>query len=226
MEILRVEHVSKIYEVYSEGVLALDDVSFTVETGEFIAITGTSGSGKSTLMHLIGGVDVPSKGNIIVNGIDISSLSNHQLALYRRRQVGLIYQFYNLIPMLNVRANILLPLELDRKLPDEKKLKQILKLLGLEEKVSSYPNHLSGGQQQRVAIARALMTSPALLLADEPTGNLDSKNSAEIIRLLRQSNQEMGQTVLIVTHDEKVARQTDRIIELADGKIVRDERLL
>ena len=226
MEILKLEHVSKIYEVYTEGVLALDDVSFTVNKGEFIAVTGTSGSGKSTLMHLIGGVDIPTKGKITVNGTDVSSLTKHQLALYRRQQVGLIYQFYNLIPMLNVRANILLPLELDRKIPDEKKLKHILKLLGLEEKISSYPNHLSGGQQQRVAIARALMSSPSLLLADEPTGNLDSKNSEEIIRLLRQSNQEMGQTVLIVTHDEKVARQTDRIIELADGKIVRDERLL
>ena len=226
MPILRVENLSKTYQVYTEGVRALENVSFTVEKGEFVAVTGTSGSGKSTLMHIIGGVDTPTSGKVFVDGVDVFAQKRGQMALYRRRKVGLIYQFYNLIPMLNVKANIILPLELDKKTPDEARLKSVLKLLGLEDKESSYPNHLSGGQQQRVAIARALMTSPALLLADEPTGNLDSKNSAEIIRLLRESNQKFGQTVMIVTHDENVAKQTDRIIEICDGRIVRDERLI
>lgn len=226
MSVLQVDHLIKYYEIYNESVRALDDVSFSVEKGEFVAITGTSGSGKSTLMHLIGGVDTPTGGAVYVDGIDVFSQSRKQLAEYRRRKVGLIYQFYNLIPMLNVRENILLPIELDRKTPDAQKLKYILKMLGLDEKISSYPHHLSGGQQQRVAIARALMTEPTLLLADEPTGNLDSQNSAEIMRLLRKSNQELGQTILIVTHDEKVAAQADRVIEFLDGKIVRDEKLL
>ena len=226
MPILRVENLSKTYQVYTEGVRALENVSFTAEKGEFIAVTGTSGSGKSTLMHIIGGVDTPTSGKVFVDDVDVFSQKRGQMALYRRRKVGLIYQFYNLIPMLNVKANILLPLELDKKTPDEARLKSVLKLLGLEDKESSYPNHLSGGQQQRVAIARALTSSPALLLADEPTGNLDSKNSAEIIRLLRESNQKFGQTVMIVTHDENVAKQTDRIIEICDGRIVRDERLI
>ena len=226
MPILRVENICKTYQVYTEGVRALENVSFTVEKGEFVAVTGTSGSGKSTLMHIIGGVDTPTSGKVFVDDIDVFAQKRGQMALYRRRKVGLIYQFYNLIPMLNVRANILLPLELDKQIPDEARLKSTLKMLGLDDKESSYPNHLSGGQQQRVAIARALMSSPALLLADEPTGNLDSKNSAEIIRLLRESNQKFGQTVMIVTHDEKVAKQTDRIIEICDGRIVRDERLI
>lgn len=226
MSVLQVDHLIKYYEIYNESVRALDDVSFSVEKGEFVAITGTSGSGKSTLMHLIGGVDTPTGGAVYVDGIDVFSQSRKQLAEYRRRKVGLIYQFYNLIPMLNVRENILLPIELDRKTPDAQKLKYILKMLGLDEKISSYPHHLSGGQQQRVAIARALMTEPTLLLADEPTGNLDSQNSAEIMRLLCKSNQELGQTILIVTHDEKVAAQADRVIEFLDGKIIRDEKLL
>lgn len=226
MPVLQVDHLVKCYEIYNESVRALDDISFSVEKGEFVAITGASGSGKSTLMHLIGAVDTPTSGSVYVDGINVFSQSRKQLAEFRRRKVGLIYQFYNLIPMLNVKENILLPLELDRKIPDEQKLKFILKMLGLDEKVSSYPHHLSGGQQQRVAIARALMTEPSLLLADEPTGNLDSKNSAEIIRLLRKSNQDLGQTILIVTHDEKVAAQTDRVIEFLDGKIIRDEKLL
>ena len=226
MSILQVEHLIKHYEIYTEAVRALDDVSFSVEKGEFVAITGTSGSGKSTLMHLIGAVDTPSSGTVCVDGVDVFSLSRKQLAEYRRRKVGLIYQFYNLIPMLNVRENILLPLELDGKTPDTQKLKMILRMLGLEEKVSSYPHHLSGGQQQRVAIARALMTEPMLLLADEPTGNLDSRNSAEIIRMLRRSNQELGQTILIVTHDERIALQAYRVIEMMDGKIIRNEKIL
>ena len=226
MSVLQVDHLIKHYDIYNESVRALDDVSFSVEKGEFVAITGTSGSGKSTLMHLIGGVDTPTGGTVYLDGIDVFSQSRKQLAEYRRRKVGLIYQFYNLIPMLNVRENILLPIELDRKTPDAQKLKYILKMLGLDEKISSYPHHLSGGQQQRVAIARALMTEPTLLLADEPTGNLDSQNSAEIMRLLRKSNQELGQTILIVTHDEKVAAQADRVIEFLDGKIIRDEKLL
>ncbi len=224
MAILRVEHLSKIYSTYADKVRALDDLSFTVETGEFTAITGSSGSGKSTLLHIIGAIDTPSNGKIIVNDIDVFSQSQKALTLYRRRTVGLIYQFYNLIPMLNVRENILLPLELDRKKADENKFKSILHMLGLEEKTSSFPNHLSGGQQQRVAIARALMTTPAVLLADEPTGNLDSKNTAEVIQLLRTTNRTLGQTVLIVTHDDHIAQQADRIIELSDGKIIRDEK--
>lgn len=226
MSILQVDHLIKHYKIYTEAVRALDDVSFSVEKGEFVAITGTSGSGKSTLMHLIGAVDTPTSGTVYVDGVAVFSLSRKQLAEYRRRKVGLIYQFYNLIPMLNVRENILLPLELDGKAPDTQKLKRILRMLGIEEKVSSYPHHLSGGQQQRVAIARALMTEPMLLLADEPTGNLDSKNSAEIIRMLRKSNQDLGQTILIVTHDERIALQADRVIEMMDGKIIRDEIIL
>lgn len=226
MPILEVCHLSKYYEVDTAAVRALDDLSFSVEKGEFVAVVGTSGSGKSTLMHLIGGVDTPTKGRIIVDGVDVFGQKRSQLARYRRCKVGLIYQFYNLIPMLNVRDNIVFPLALDRKAPDGDKLKNTIRLLGLEDKLSSYPNHLSGGQQQRVAIARALMSEPAVLLADEPTGNLDSKNSAEIMRLLRLSNQTLGQTILIVTHDEAVARQADRIIELSDGKLIRDERLI
>ena len=219
MPILQVDHLVKHYEVYTSCVRALDDVSFTVEKGEFVAITGTSGSGKSTLMHLIGGVDTPTSGKIYVDGVDVFSQSRGKLAVYRRRKVGLIYQFYNLIPMLNVRANILLPLELDRKTPDEKKLKSILKMLGLEEKVSSYPNHLSGGQQQRVAIARALMTEPALLLADEPTGNLDVENALEVAVILKKAAQKHNQTIIMVTHDRQMAEYADRILHIEDGVV-------
>ncbi|MBQ9113230.1 MAG: ABC transporter ATP-binding protein [Clostridia bacterium] len=223
MNILTVEELTKEYNAFGAQTMALDHVSFTVEAGQFVAITGTSGSGKSTLLHLIGGVDVPTSGKVTVDGEDVYSLSQKKLAAFRRRKVAIIYQFFNLLPMLNVRSNILLPLELDGRHCEEKRLKEILGLLGIADKDLHYPNQLSGGQQQRVAIARALVTSPALLLADEPTGNLDSANSSEIVRLLRESNQSLGQTIIMVTHDKDVARQADRIIEISDGKIVKDD---
>ncbi len=224
MSILSVEHLTKTYEVYGNETVAVDHISFTVEAGEFVAITGRSGSGKSTLLHLIGAVDIPTSGRVIVDGIDVFTQRPGQLAAYRRRQVGIIYQFYNLLPMLNVSENIRLPSELDGKPCDPKRLKDIMGMLGIANKEFHYPNQLSGGQQQRVAIARALMTAPALLLADEPTGNLDSANSAEIIRLLRESNRKLGQTVLLVTHDPTIAGEADRVIEISDGRIIRDER--
>lgn len=222
MPILEVKDLYKTYGKDYREVTALNGVSFSVNKGEFIAIVGTSGSGKSTLMHLIGGVDSPTKGNIIVNGQDISEFSEKELTLYRRKKVSIIYQFYNLMPMLNVRENITLPLELDGKIVEDKELLSILKLLGIEDKEFHYPGHLSGGQMQRVAIARALITNPAILLADEPTGNLDSKNTREIMQLFRDSNEKYNQTIIIVTHDENVAKMADRIIQIEDGKIVKD----
>ena len=222
MPILTVQNLTKTYTVVNSDTTVLDHVSFTVEEGSFVAIIGTSGSGKSTLLHLLGGVDQPSSGSVIVDGEDIFSLSEKELSRYRRQKVSVVYQFYNLLPMLNVRSNVLLPLELDGRRPDERQFQSILRLLGMEEKEFYYPNQLSGGQQQRVAIARALMTEPKILLADEPTGNLDSKNSAEIISLLRESNRRLNQTILLVTHDSRIAEQADRILEISDGKIIRD----
>ncbi len=224
MSILKVEHLTKKYDVYGEETIAVNDVSFTVEKGEFVAITGTSGSGKSTLLHLIGAVDRPTSGRVFVDGLDVYAQKAKDLAAYRRQKVAIIYQFYNLLPVLNVNENIRLPLELDGRACDEDQLKRVMRMLGIAEKEFHYPNQLSGGQQQRVAIARALMTSPSLLLADEPTGNLDSANSTEIIRLLRESNHSLGQTILLVTHDPQIAANADRVIELSDGRIIRDER--
>lgn len=222
MSILAVNNLTKIYTVGGDTTAALDHVSFSVEEGSFVAIVGTSGSGKSTLLHLIGGVDRPTEGSVFVDGKDIFEMNESGLSEHRRRTVSVIYQFYNLLPMLNVKANITLPLELDGKLPDGKRLDEILRFLGLEEKRFHYPDQLSGGQQQRVAIARSLMTSPKLLLADEPTGNLDSRNSAEIISLLKKSNRKLKQTILLVTHDMSIAEQADRIICISDGKIAED----
>ena len=222
MSILTVNNLTKIYTVGGDTTAALDHVSFSVEEGSFVAIVGTSGSGKSTLLHLIGGVDRPTEGSVFVDGKNIFEMNESGLSEYRRRTVSVIYQFYNLLPMLNVKANITLPLELDGKLPDGKRLDEILRFLGLEEKRFHYPDQLSGGQQQRVAIARSLMTSPKLLLADEPTGNLDSRNSAEIISLLKKSNRKLKQTILLVTHDMSIAEQADRIICISDGKIAED----
>lgn len=222
MSILTVNNLTKVYTVGGDTTAALDHVSFSVEEGSFVAIVGTSGSGKSTLLHLIGGVDRPTEGSVFVDGKDIFEMNESGLSEYRRRTVSVIYQFYNLLPMLNVKANITLPLELDGRLPDGKRLDEILRFLGLEEKRFHYPDQLSGGQQQRVAIARSLMTSPKLLLADEPTGNLDSRNSAEIISLLKKSNRKLKQTILLVTHDMSIAEQADRIICISDGKIAED----
>ena len=222
MSIVTVDNLAKTYTVYDNETRALDGISFEVEKGQFVAIIGTSGSGKSTLLHLLGGVDTPTSGRVIIDGADIYTLSQKELAAFRRRRVALIYQFYNLLPMLNVRSNILLPLELDGQKPDERELARILSLLGIADKEFHYPNQLTGGQQQRVAIARACITKPAILLADEPTGNLDSKNSAEIMDLLTAANRELGQTIIMVTHDMAVARRADRIIEVEDGKIVSD----
>lgn len=223
MEIVKVEHLTKTYGNSDNMVKALDDVSFTVNTGEFIAIIGPSGSGKSTLLHMLGGVDKPSSGKIYMNGCDVYAQNDEELAIFRRRQVGLIYQFYNLIPVLNVWENITLPVLLDGKEIDNERLEDLLYLLKLNDRKQHLPNQLSGGQQQRVSIGRALMNSPSIVLADEPTGNLDSKNSQEIVDLLKMSNKKYGQTLIIITHDENIALQADRIITLEDGAILRDE---
>lgn len=222
MNILEVKHLTKTYGEGNTLVKALDDISFEVQHGEFVAIVGPSGSGKSTLLHILGGVDVPTEGQVIVDQTDISTLDETALAIFRRRQIGLIYQFYNLIPILTVEENLTLPLLLDGNKPDQRQLKDLVERLGLEKRLRHLPNQLSGGQQQRVSIGRALMNNPALLLADEPTGSLDSQNSAEIISLLRSFNQEFNQTVIIITHDEKIALSADRVIEIEDGKIVKD----
>lgn len=223
MKILETKNLCKTYGEGDTLVKALDNVSFSVEQGEFIAIVGPSGSGKSTLLHILGGVDVPTSGEVIINGIKISDLDETALAIFRRRQIGLIYQFYNLIPILTVEENLTLPLLLDGRKPDQKQIEMLVEKLGLENRLKHLPNELSGGQQQRVSIGRALLNSPALLLADEPTGNLDSENSKEIIKLLRQFNKENKQTVIIITHDERIALSADRVIEINDGKILRDE---
>ena len=219
MEILKVENLTKTYGRKDTEVVALDKVSFTVNKGEFIAIVGASGSGKSTLLHLIGGVDKPTSGNVYINGKNIYNLSKDEMAIFRRNKIGLIYQFYNLIPILNVKENITLPCDLDGKKVDEKRLNEIIRMLGLENREGHLPNELSGGQQQRVAIGRALINNPSIILADEPTGNLDSKASKEIIDLLKDSNKKYNQTILLITHDENIAKQTDRIITIKDGKI-------
>ncbi len=225
MEILRVENLSKRYGKDSTLVEALKDVSFSVSKGEFVAIVGPSGSGKSTLLHILGGVDKPTSGHVYVEGTDVFSLNENNLAIFRRRQVGLIYQFYNLIPILNVKENISLPVLLDGKEPDQKYLQELIETLGLENRVNHLPNELSGGQQQRVSIGRALIYHPSLLLADEPTGNLDSKSSHEIMELLEISNRKYGQTIIMITHDENLAMHANRIITIEDGRIVRDEKV-
>ena len=225
MEILRVEHLNKIYGSGDTAVHALDDVSFTVEKGEFVAIVGPSGSGKSTLMHILGGVDSPTSGKVFVDGTEIGTLDETELAIFRRRQIGLIYQFYNLIPVLNIKENITLPLLLDGREVDEKSLSDLVSSLGLTDRLGYLPNQLSGGQQQRVSIGRALITHPALILADEPTGNLARQNSAEIIELLKMFNRQHSQTLLVITHDENIALQADRILVVEDGRIMRDETL-
>lgn len=222
MEILKVENLSKIYGKGENKVIALDSISFCVEKGEFVAIVGASGSGKSTLLHLIGGVDRPTKGKVFIGGKDIYNMNDDKLAIFRRRQVGLIYQFYNLIPILNVEENIALPLELDNRDVDHKNLKELLELLGLENRSKHLPNELSGGQQQRVSIGRALITNPSIILADEPTGNLDSKSSGEIVSLLKKSNKNYNQTIIIITHNMEIAKEADRIIKIEDGKIVKE----
>lgn len=223
MKILEVTNLCKTYGKGDTMVKALDNVSFSVEKGEFLAITGPSGSGKSTLLHILGGVDVPTSGSVVINQTDISNLDETALAIFRRRQIGLIYQFYNLIPILTVQENLTLPLLLDGRKPDKKQIDTLVKRLGLENRLDHLPNQLSGGQQQRVSIGRALVNNPALMLADEPTGNLDSENSKEIISLLRQFNKEFNQTVIIITHDEKIANSADRVITIEDGKITGDE---
>ena len=220
MSILKVENLSKIYGEKDTKTIAVDNVSFEVEKGEFVAIVGTSGSGKSTLLHMIGGVDKPTSGTIEINGVNIYELDEAKQAEFRRREVALIYQFYNLIPVLNVEENMCLPIKLDNKKVDEQKLNEMIETLGLRERRKNLPNELSGGQQQRVAIGRSLMQNPCVLLADEPTGNLDSQNSKEIIELLKKSNKEYDQTIILVTHDEEIAKQADRIITINDGKIV------
>ena len=223
MEILRTENLMKVYGQGSNQVSAVDKVNLTIERGEFIAIVGPSGSGKSTLLHLIGGVDTPTSGSIYIEDTDISKYSSKELALFRRRKVGLIYQFYNLIPNLTVEHNIELPLKLDNRHVDKETMEQIVSRLGLESKLNNFPSELSGGQQQRVAIARSLIYSPSIILADEPTGNLDRENSQEIVGILKYYNRTLKQTIILITHDENIALQADRVITIVDGKIVRDE---
>lgn len=223
MNILEVKNLSKIYGKDETKVVALDNVSFSVKQGEFVAIIGPSGSGKSTLLHILGGVDIPTKGSVIINGTDISTLYETNLAIFRRRQIGLIYQFYNLIPILTVEENLTLPLLLDGRKPNQKIIDSLVKTLGLENRLKHLPSQLSGGQQQRVSIGRALMNNPALMLADEPTGNLDSENTKEIISLLKKFNKENNQTLIVITHDERIALAADRVIAIEDGRITRDE---
>lgn len=223
MEILKVEHLSKVYGTDENKVMALNDVSFSVQKGEFVAIIGPSGSGKSTLLHILGGVDRPTGGKVFMNGQDVYQQNEEQLAIFRRRQVGLIYQFYNLIPILNVTENMTLPIQMDGRKVDQEHLDELLDILGLRGREKNLPNQLSGGQQQRVSIGRALMSSPAVVLADEPTGNLDSKNSQEIVELLKTSNKKYNQTLIVITHDEQIALQADRILAIEDGRIVKDE---
>lgn len=225
MEFLKIENLCKVYGKGENQVTALDHVSLTIEKGEFTAIIGSSGSGKSTLLHIIGGVDVPTSGKVYLDGQDVYGQSNEKLAIFRRRQVGLIYQFHNLIPTLNVVENITLPILMDKRKVNEERLNDLLDLLGLKERKTHLPNQLSGGQQQRVSIGRALMNAPAVMLADEPTGSLDSRNGHEIINLLKLSHKKYNQTLIIVTHDENIALQADRIIGISDGKVVRDERV-
>ena len=223
MKILEIKNLSKVYGTGDTMVKALDNVSFSVNKGEFVAIVGPSGSGKSTLLHILGGVDTPTEGNVIIEKTDISTLDETALAIFRRRQIGLVYQFYNLIPILTVEENLTLPLLLDGRKPDQKQINSLIEKLNLSERLEHLHNQLSGGQQQRVSIGRALINNPALMLADEPTGNLDSKNSKQIISLLKYFNKEYNQTVIIITHDEKIALSADRLISIEDGKIVRDE---
>ncbi|QNM06430.1 ABC transporter ATP-binding protein [Qiania dongpingensis] len=223
MEVLRVENLCKTYGLGDTRVDALRNVSFSVDKGEFVAIIGPSGSGKSTLLHILGGVDRPSSGQVVIDGTPIYDLNETKMAIFRRRQIGLIYQFYNLLPVLNVRENLTLPLLLDGQKPDEKYLNELTRVLGLKERMNHLPNQLSGGQQQRVSIGRALINHPALVLADEPTGNLDSKNSAEIVELLKESNRQYHQTLIIITHDERIALQADRVISIEDGRISGDQ---
>ncbi|MDT2501098.1 ABC transporter ATP-binding protein [Enterococcus avium] len=226
MELLKIEHLSKVYGKGENKVVALNDVSLTIEKGEFTAIIGVSGSGKSTLLHMIGGVDVPTSGKVYLDGQDVYAQNNEKLAIFRRRQVGLIYQFHNLIPTLNVVENITLPVLMDKRKVNQERLSELLELLGLNQRKNHLPNQLSGGQQQRVSVGRALMNAPAVLLADEPTGSLDSKNGHEIIKLLKMSNRKYGQTLIVVTHDEDIALQADRIIGISDGRVTRDERMI
>ncbi|WP_028545507.1 ABC transporter ATP-binding protein [Paenibacillus taiwanensis] len=223
MEILRIEHLSKQYGQGESAVKALDDISFSVQKGEFVAIIGPSGSGKSTLLHMLGGVDRPTSGNVYVEGTDMYTLDETQLAIFRRRQIGLIYQFFNLIPVLTVEENMTLPLLLDKQKVDPKQLDVLVQTLNLQHRLNHLPNQLSGGQQQRVSIGRALISNPAIMLADEPTGNLDSKNSKEIVDLLQMLNKTYQQTLLVITHDERIALQADRVISIEDGRIARDE---
>ncbi len=225
MEILKIEHLTKVYGTGENQVRAVDDISFSVEKGEFLAIIGPSGSGKSTLLHILGGVDRPTGGKVYLNGQDVYAQNEDQLAIFRRRQVGLIYQFYNLIPVLNVVENMTLPVLMDGRKVNQERLNELLTTLNLSDRKKNLPNQLSGGQQQRVSIGRALMNAPAVVLADEPTGNLDSKSSQEIVELLKQSNRAYGQTLIVITHDESIALQADRIIAIEDGRIVRDERI-